>query len=109
MVDRDSLAEKNRDLENEIIGKKQEIEVLNVAIDMATSGMSFHHSATSSLADELDIASNELFECGPCDDKPKFVQGLKSHIGSKHEGSSMKIVCETKLNEIKTKINEQTF
>ena len=77
VVDRDSLAETNRDLEDEIIGKEQEIEVLNVAIDKATSGMSFHHSATSSLADELDIASNELFEYGPCDDKPKIVQGCQ--------------------------------
>ena len=98
------MAEQNRDLEEEIIGNEKEIEVLNVAIDKATSGKSFYHSATSSLADELDIANNEFFECG---DKPQIVQGLESHIRSEHEGSSEKKFLETKLNEIKTKINEQ--
>ena len=88
--ERDSLAEKNKDLEDEVSEKDQEIDILK-----------------ETLAEELDNAQNRIIKCVPCDYKSHSFQSLSNHTARSHDCSSIKIQLKVKLNKIKDKVNEQ--
>ena len=101
----DSIGAKNKDLEDEILLKVQEIHALNEQIDKSLMEKDLTSSA-SSLADELASAQKE---CDPCGNDTQTRQGLDSHIRRKHEISSEKRILEETLKEMTSKIYEQKF